>query len=321
MRDACMVCRGGRVAEHGRAGPGTVQAGRARRPKIGETKVSRWRAGMIVTATGGPCEGMVRLRAGAHRLARTTSHDRCRRNLARGQGYLRDRRRRGEDHERADRQAAAGEEAKALITLEIRRSVILPPEDTDIYVLPDCKEAAGGNAPLSCSPARRSKAAIRRFANWPRPSEPTRKRRGTRSRPSTIGFASEGEVPERPAEGRLGGAAGRHGRLRGDHVAVHRHLPGGRHSRPHGLGARPLLSRVLLEDDKGEGHWFPCQSAGTRQFGGINETRPILQKGDNFRPPKNGKERQRYMAEYLAGKPSPGGGKPQVRFIREPAAM
>ena len=48
-----------------------------------------------------------------------------------------------------------------------------------------------------------------------------------------------------------------------------------------------------LVDDKGEGHWFPCQSAGKREFGGISETRPILQKGDSFRPPKGTKERQR----------------------------
>ena len=75
-----------------------------------------------------------------------------------------------------------------------------------------------------------------------------------------------------------------------------------------------------LEDDKGQGHWFPCQSAGAREFGGISELRPILQKGDNFRPPKNSHERQRYMAEYLTGSPSPGGGKPQVKFIREAVA-
>lgn len=42
-----------------------------------------------------------------------------------------------------------------------------------------------------------------------------------------------------------------------------------------------------------------------------------LQKGDNFRPPKNGYERQRYMAEFLTGVPAPGGGKPQVKFIRQ----
>ncbi len=38
-----------------------------------------------------------------------------------------------------------------------------------------------------------------------------------------------------------------------------------------------------LEDEKGEGHWFPCQAAGTYQFGSMDEPLPILQKGDRFK--------------------------------------
>lgn len=38
-----------------------------------------------------------------------------------------------------------------------------------------------------------------------------------------------------------------------------------------------------LEDEKGNGHWFPCQAAGTYQFGSMSEQRPILQKGDRFK--------------------------------------
>jgi hypothetical protein len=71
-----------------------------------------------------------------------------------------------------------------------------------------------------------------------------------------------------------------------------------------------------LEDDKGAGRWFPCQIAGSREFGGILENRPILQKGDNFKPLQAKGERQRYMAEFLAGSET-GGGKPRVKFVRE----
>ena len=70
-----------------------------------------------------------------------------------------------------------------------------------------------------------------------------------------------------------------------------------------------------LEDDKGQGHWFPCQAAGSRQLGGILEDRPILQKGDNFKPLNGKGERQRYLAEFLTGDEA--GGKPRITPIRE----
>ena len=70
-----------------------------------------------------------------------------------------------------------------------------------------------------------------------------------------------------------------------------------------------------LEDDKGEGHWFPCQAARSSvKFGGIVEDRPVLQKGDNFKPLNGKGERQRYLAEFLTGAET--GGKPHVA-IRE----
>lgn len=68
-----------------------------------------------------------------------------------------------------------------------------------------------------------------------------------------------------------------------------------------------------LEDAEGKGHWFPCQAAGDRSFGTIVEPRPILQKGDNFLVPERSRERQRYVSEYLTGK----GGNPKVKFVRE----
>jgi hypothetical protein len=49
------------------------------------------------------------------------------------------------------------------------------------------------------------------------------------------------------------------------------------------------------------------------------DTRPVLAKGDNFRPPYETKERQRYIKEYLTGAPATaqGGGRPSVQFIRQ----
>jgi hypothetical protein len=53
-----------------------------------------------------------------------------------------------------------------------------------------------------------------------------------------------------------------------------------------------------LEDGEGKGHWFPCQAAGTRQFGRMDEYRPVLQKGDRFKVPEK-RQPQRYVAEFF----------------------
>lgn len=71
-----------------------------------------------------------------------------------------------------------------------------------------------------------------------------------------------------------------------------------------------------LEDGQGVGHWFPCQAAGSREFGGMADFKPILQKGDNFQVPERGRERQRYVAEFLTGKKIQGT-PPRVKFVRE----
>lgn len=73
-----------------------------------------------------------------------------------------------------------------------------------------------------------------------------------------------------------------------------------------------------LEGADGKGQWYPCESSGTRAFGEMPLARPILQKGDNFRVPER-KERLRYASDYITGLPTPGGGKPKVKYIRDQA--
>ena len=75
-------------------------------------------------------------------------------------------------------------------------------------------------------------------------------------------------------------------------------------------------AEFYLEDGQGNGHWFPCQPAGSRAFGEMLEPRPILQKGDNFRVPEKPRQNLRYVAEFLSGSPVGGGGKPTVEWIR-----
>ncbi len=70
-----------------------------------------------------------------------------------------------------------------------------------------------------------------------------------------------------------------------------------------------------LEDESGKGTWFPCQAAGTRQFGRMDEYRPVLQKGDRFKVPED-KSPVRYVSEFFscdtAGKRNP-----SPNFVRE----
>ncbi|TWT80017.1 Transglutaminase-like superfamily protein [Planctomycetes bacterium CA13] len=70
-----------------------------------------------------------------------------------------------------------------------------------------------------------------------------------------------------------------------------------------------------LEDGDGKGYWFPCQAAGTRQFGGMEEYRPVLQKGDRFRVPEK-RTPVRYVAEFFKCERT-GKSNPRPEFIRE----
>ncbi|GAA5505175.1 transglutaminase domain-containing protein [Novipirellula caenicola] len=70
-----------------------------------------------------------------------------------------------------------------------------------------------------------------------------------------------------------------------------------------------------LEDGDGNGFWFPCQAAGTRQFGRMDEYRPVLQKGDRFKVPEK-RQPVRYVAEYFKCDRK-GKGNPDPGFVRE----
>lgn len=58
-----------------------------------------------------------------------------------------------------------------------------------------------------------------------------------------------------------------------------------------------------LEDELGNGHWFPCQAAGPYEFGSMSDPKPILQKGDRFRVPGE-KNDVRYIRPSLVARNS-----------------
>jgi len=313
--------------------------------KMGESKVQRWRAGLSVDAAGGPCKGMVGYvpfpTEWPEQTVKTVEEDispeiKVSYEVLEGTvklmivkiPYL-----------------DAGKEAKAVVTFEIRRHAILPPENTDKYLLPDVKKLDRTIAQyLAPSPQIESRdPKIRALArqigadkekawehveaiyDWVRDKvefreQAPRRESKSKGRPSK----PAGKYAKRPAEqdkspmkgalAALNDGAGDCEELTSLFIAI---------CRAANIPARTVwvpghcYPEFYLVDDKGEGHWFPCQAAGSRAFGGIPETRPILQKGDDFRPPWDRKKHLRYMAEHIEGNFGAGGGQPRVKFMRE----
>ncbi|MDZ7616427.1 MAG: transglutaminase family protein, partial [Patescibacteria group bacterium] len=279
---------------------------------LGEARTTRWKVGVEVRAVGEPCRGLV----GSipvpidwpEQKVRVAEED-VSPNVTVG-------------YEMVDGTVKqmlvripflpANEEARAVITFEIERSTLLPPSDTSKFRIPDNRELNNqlrvylGPSPLIESRDTRIRALAKEIGAdaataWERVE-------------AIYDWVRENvEYKEGPIKGAL--AALRDGtgdceEMASLFIAI---------CRAGGIPARSVwvpghtYPEFYLVDDQGQGHWFPCQAAGSREFGGITELRPVLQKGDNFRPSHNRRERQRYLAEHLTGV----GGKPKARFIRE----
>ena len=285
--------------------------------KLGDPKTFRWKAGMVISAVGGACKGL-------------TGYAPIPIDWPEQQVKIVDEDISSEakvDYKIVDgtvklmtvkiAHLGAGQEAKALVTLEIKRRPIIPPDEIDMYVLPDLKKLrADVRLYLAPSPkiesrdpkirgqakqiiAEHEKAwdKVEAIYDWTR--EHVKYKEG---------------APLRGAIAAMKDGTGDCEDMTSLFIALCRSAD---------IPARTVwvpghcYPEFYLEDDKGEGHWFPCQAAGGREFGGIFENRPILQKGDNFKPLQGKGERQRYMAEFLTGSQSEGGGKPRVKFVRE----
>lgn len=73
------------------------------------------------------------------------------------------------------------------------------------------------------------------------------------------------------------------------------------------------FAEFYLEDTNKNGHWFPCNVAGRREFGSNAEPRIVMQKGDNIKVPEK-EQRQKFCAEFVTGS---GRAKPIVKFVRD----
>jgi hypothetical protein len=208
---------------------------------------------------------------------------------------------------------AAGQEAHALVTFEIRRRTLLAPDDTAAYRIPK-KLDRGLKQYLGPSPYIEVRHAKIRAAA----KEAVEGKQAAWDQAEAIYDYARDKVEYKngPLKGAVRALRDGYGdceELSSLFIAM---------CRASGIPARTVwvpghcYAEFYLEDEKGQGYWFPCQPAGARAFGGIPETRAILQKGDNFKLPEHGKP-QRYVAEFLRGEALPGAVKPKVKFVRD----
>lgn len=199
------------------------------------------------------------------------------------------------------------------IEFDIQRSQILPPDQVDGLVIPKRLprelKLYTGNSPFIDASHRAIRAAAREIEQMPAENAWRRVERIYDYVRDNVQYV-EGELKN--ASQALEDGKGDCEEMTSLFVALCRNLD---------IPARMVwipdhcYPEFYLEDADGNGHWYPCQAAGTRQFGRMDETRPVLQKGDRFNVPEK-KTPVRYVSEFFrCGRR--GSGEPKPTFIRE----
>jgi len=291
---------------------------------LGQRVVARWRVGMIVTAEGGAFKRIVGTVTVPMDWPEQTVRE-VERDLSSGVTVS------YRTVEGAARQMvvsipplAAGDDARAIVTFEIKRLCPSPPENPDLYVLPKVKPADRRlGAFLGPSPLIESDDAqiagiakklvagqdnawrqVEALYDWVREKIEFHDNRG-----GTVKSALQA----------LRDGTGDCDEMTSLFVAL---------CRASDVPARTVrvpghcYPEFYLLDDEGKGHWFPCQAAGSRAFGAMPDPRPVLQKGDNLLvvdAQTKKKTRARFLPETLAGFPAGRGGALRLKLVCEPA--
>lgn len=298
---------------------GQFKEGDAAGAKMGVAQKHKWKAGIVVSAVGGPCKNMVgyvpvpmewpeqTVKTGDQELspvAKVTFQtiDETSKLMIVRIPFIQ-----------------AGEEVKVLMTFEISRSMQLPPPDKSVFVLTNPKELSpelrrylGASPKIEVQNAKIRKAAkdvgsnnklawdrVEALYDWMR---------------TQVQYKT-GD-PVKGAAATLKDGFGGHDDMTSLFIAL---------CRAADIPARTVwvpefsYAEFYLLDKKGEGHWLPCSPAGTKAFGEMPDTKPVLAKGDNFRAPYDNREKQRYLTEFLTGSGATarGGGRPTVQFVHQ----
>jgi len=209
---------------------------------------------------------------------------------------------------------AVGEEASAIVTFEITKREIVAPEETGVYSVPTKLSPALAKFLLPSPYIESTDPKIKAIAG-----EVTADAPGGWEQADAIfcwvraNIKYEFAEQIKPATAAMKDGQGDCEELSSLVIAM---------CRAKRIPARAVwipkhtYPEFYLVDEKGQGHWFPCQAAGAeRQFGSMREARPILQKGDNFKVPE-ARGPQRYVQQSLAAKNAEAD--PDYRFIMEP---
>lgn len=214
---------------------------------------------------------------------------------------------------------ASGQEARAVVTFEIERKVQLPPTDTSKYVFANPKRLDRKVA-IYLTPSPYIESADPQIQALAKQIGVEHEEPWKRVLAIYDWVREKVRYEEMPLKGALASLRDGNGdcdELSSLFIAI---------CRAAGIPARTVrlpthcYAEFYLLDRAGEGHWFPCQPAGTPAFGGMPDLRPILQKGDNVlatAPGSRRKEHFRFMPQSLTGMPVGGAGQPEVRFVCE----
>lgn len=216
-------------------------------------------------------------------------------------------------------QVPAAAEVKLLLTFEIDRSRILGPEKTEHLEIPkrisrDLRFGMG-NSPFIDASHPRIKSAAREIAAMPAENDWEKVEQIYDWVRERVEY-TEGKL--KSASDALSDGKGDCEELTSLFVALCRNnrIPARMVWIPGHCYPEFYLVDPQRDDPQGDGAWFPCQAAGTRQFGRMDEYRPVLQKGDRFKVPELNAP-QRYVSEFFTCKKVRGRGEPDPHFVRE----